>query len=288
MSKLDEAFKQESTKVERRDDNFSKRANTKIWAEDPAPENPYITQVSRCHGYDLLELLDKRSFADVLFLLFQGELPIAEQAELLEHLLVAFINPGPRHPATRAAMNAGIGKTDSAHILPISLAILGGEHLGANEVEASIRWLRKQSSQDANSVAKSLCAELSGERTEDIHVAPGFGSRFGSIDVVPDQIAQRLLRLKGAGPILRWGNDFAKALQPYHMGWLSTGVVAAALCDLGFQPRFGPGVYQLLRAPGLYAHGIEQSNKPLSAMPFPRPAHVWAACGGATLAPGRA
>lgn len=52
------------------------------------------------------------------------------------------------------------------------------------------------------------------------------------------------------------------------MGWLTTGVVAAVLAELGFQPRAAAGLYQYLCAPGLLAHGIEMSNKPVTSMPF--------------------
>jgi citrate synthase len=52
------------------------------------------------------------------------------------------------------------------------------------------------------------------------------------------------------------------------LGWLNTGVVAAVLVDLGFHPRDGAGVFQLLGAPGLLAHGMELANKPVTAMPY--------------------
>ena len=52
------------------------------------------------------------------------------------------------------------------------------------------------------------------------------------------------------------------------MGWLATGVVAAVLTDLGFPPRAAAGIYQIISAPGLLAHGVELANKPLTAMPF--------------------
>lgn len=97
----------------------------------PSPDNPYIAEHCRCRGYDLFELVQKRSFVDIIYLLLRGELPTKDQAQLFETLLVALINPGPRHPATRAAMNAGVGKTNTAHILPIALPVLGGDHLGA-------------------------------------------------------------------------------------------------------------------------------------------------------------
>lgn len=52
------------------------------------------------------------------------------------------------------------------------------------------------------------------------------------------------------------------------MGWLARGVAAATMCDLGFHPRVRAGIFQLISAPGLLAHGLELTNKPITAMPF--------------------
>ena len=82
------------------------------------------------------------------------------------------------------------------------------------------------------------------------------------------QLADHLLTLDGAGKCLRWGNTFACELRKHKMGWLTTGVAAAAFADLSFHPRFGAGLFQLLCAPGLLAHGLEMSTKPITAMPF--------------------
>lgn len=252
--------------VRKRDMSFANRTMTKIWQEIPSEQNPYLAEACRCHGYDILELAQKRSFSEVLFLLFQGELPTPEQARMLEFLFVSMINPGPRHPATRAAMNAGVGKTTPAHILPIGLNALGSEYLGGQEVEAAIRFFRKNLRDSPN----ALVAEcLKGERPHkgDWHIVPGFGSRFGEIDPMPLKIIA-LLRTKGSGQAISWGCSFAEALKPYGMGWLSTGVVAAVLSDLGFLPQTGAGLFQLICAPGVLAHGLELTNKPISAMPF--------------------
>lgn len=127
-----------SQKVRKRDIKFAAKTVTRIWDEQPEEQNPYLAKHCRCHGYDLLELMQKCTFSEVMFLLFRGELPSKEQARLLDALLVAFINPGPRHPATRAAMNAGVSKTKAPHILPIALSVLGGRYLGGEEVEAAM------------------------------------------------------------------------------------------------------------------------------------------------------
>src|SRR3982750_4204076 len=121
--------------VRSRNEPFAQRTATRIWHEEPSGDNPYIARSALCHGYDLFELMDKRSFVDVFYLLFRGELPSKADAQLLQTLMIALINPGPRHPATRAAMNTGVGKTDPVHILPIATAVLGGQHAGSGDVE---------------------------------------------------------------------------------------------------------------------------------------------------------
>lgn len=255
---------QQTRKVERRNEVFAQRPATRIWQEIPSESNPYIAEGCRCHGYNLMELVEKRSFVDVLYLLFRGELPNPDQSDLLEKLMICLINPGPRHPATRAAMLAGVGKTDPSHIVPISLNVLSGKYLGTKEVEEGIRFLCKEQSRDPELVAIEYV-----DAEELPHPTPGFGNRFGGIDQLPKVFAQRLANLPGAGKTLIWGCDFAKVLNRYGMGWLATGVAAAVLADLGFAPRAGAGLFQIISAPGLLAHGVEMAYKPLTAMPFP-------------------
>jgi citrate synthase len=254
-------------KVRSRNEAFVERVATRIWEELPTAENPYIAESCRCHGYDLVELMQRRSFVDVLYLLFRGELPTPDAAQLLEQLMIALINPGPRTAAVRAAMNAGVGKTDPAYILPIGLTIHGGTHLGATEVEAAMHFIRRSVKLDPHQCATELLATEIKPAEGDWHIAPGFGSRFGGIDVVPTKLAKQLSTLPGSGEMLQWGCQFALALNNNSMGWLTTGVAAAVLSDLGFQPRVAIGLYQLISAPGILAHGVELANKPRTAMP---------------------
>ena len=245
--------------VKSRNEPFAEKASTSIWYETPAVDNPYIAQAAYCHGYNIVELMAKRSYIDVIFLLFRGELPFPDQAELLQQLMIALINPGPRHPATRAAMNTGIGKTDPLHILPISTAIYAGEYTGAREVENAMHFF----------------ADSSGKNSEDLfslasedHAPAGFGVRHGGIEMMAIQLAAHLKQLPGAGRVLHWGDELAQHLLPTGKSWLLTGVAAAVLTDLGFSPRAGSCFFQLSGAPGLLAHGLEMAGKPILAMPF--------------------
>jgi len=257
----------QARQVSKRDMIFASRTQTRIWQETPSDENPYLAEQCRCHGYDILELAQKKSFTDVLFLLFQGELPGPEQARMFETLLIALINPGPRHPATRAAMNAAVSKTHTQHLLPIGLSVLGGSHLGASEALAAMRFLTANLAR-LPAEAATECLEAPRPDQGDFHPAPGFGSRFGGIDPAPRQIASLLGAMPGAGRALGWGQAFAEALVPHGMGWLAPGVAAACLHDLGFSPWAAAGLFQLACAPGILAHGLELADKPITAMPF--------------------
>jgi len=258
----------EGPKEQLRDLKFAERTVTRIWQEEPSAANPYLADGWRCHGYDIVELASKKSFVEVLFLLLTGELPSQQQTELLNAVMVAFINPGPRHAATRAAMNAGVGKTFGTHILPIGLAVLGGRHLGGEEVTEAMRFFRTHRKNAPALVAAELLDNTVPPSEGDHHLAPGFGCRFGGIDPMPGKIARFLGGLPASGDTIRWGADFAAAITPHGMGWLAPGVCAAAFCDLGLHYRDGAGLFQLLSAPGLLAHGLELSNKPTTAMPF--------------------
>lgn len=260
--------KKTSPSVISRNEPFVEHTATRIWQESSSPENPYLTENIRCHGYDLQELIKKRSFVDVLYLLFRSELPTEQESELLEQLMIGLINPGPRHPATRAAMNAGVGKTDPMHILPIALTIYSGKHNAAGSIEASVRFLRKQRKNDPKQLAEQLIKDKPTDIEGDWLIAPGFGSSYGGIDPMASQLANQLITLKGCGSTLDWANRFAEALNQYQLGWYHSGIAAAVLADLGFQPRVCGGLFQIFAAPGLFAHGVELANKPRTAMPY--------------------
>lgn len=251
--------------VKRRDDVFASKSKTKIWLEKSSDDNPYIAETSFCHGYEIFDLMENCSFVEVLFLLFKGELPSIEQATLLEKLMIGLINPGPRHPATRAAMNTGIGKTNPVHILPIAATIMGGERDCAGAVECCMRFFRKQFRLPVAHSLDQIRYPLEKQQWSEI---PGFGQVYGGIDLQAEKLASYLNTLDAAGEVLKWGGQFSRSLQSYGAGWLNVGVAAAVFGDLGFHPKLGGPLFQLLTAPGLIAHGVEYVSKPLTAMPY--------------------
>lgn len=254
--------------VSSRNQKFVERTATKIWYEQPSDDNPYIAQAALCYGYDLYQLMEKRSFVDVFYLIFRGQLPNPKESKLLQTLMIALISPGSRHPATRAAMNVGIGKTNPLHILPIASTVLGGEYMGGGEIDEAMRFFRNQQSASAETFFQHLMEGYEQHKETKSLSAPGFGTRNGGKEIMAIEIANRLAKLEGAGKALQWGCEFNSLLAPHGLGWLMTGVAAAVFADLGFHPRAGGCLFQLLGAPGLVAHGLELAHKPLTDMPF--------------------
>jgi len=255
--------------VKRRDDAFAEKSSTKIWQEIPCKDNPYITSEAYCHGYEIHDLMENCSFSDVFFLLYKSELPTKEQKELLEKLMIGLINPGPRHAATRAAMNTGVGKTNPVHILPISTIVMGGERDCAGAIEATMRFFRKNFRKCPEKIASEIAAkELEKDSPSRWHNVSGFGQHYGGLDIQAHKLAEHILQLPAAGDILRWAAILSKTLNNHNAGWLSIGVASAAFSDLGFHPKLGGPLFQLMSAPGLLAHGFEYVTKPLTAMPY--------------------
>lgn len=253
-------------KVKPRAEPFAKKTATKIWLEQACPDNGYLAENAFCHGYNLLEIISKCSFADTVFLMLRGELPDKHQSELFGRLMVAFVSPGPRHPAARAAVLAAASKTEPALILPLSLSILAGKNCGALDVLPAMRFLVRNSRKSPSLVAEDILTQANDKSEVSI---PGFGALFDGVDPLTGKIADSLLALPGAGTCMRWGANLVAEIRCANIGWLPTGLFAAVLCDLGFNPKVGAGLYQLCSAPGLLAHGMEYVGKPVTSVPFP-------------------
>lgn len=263
----------ESDKVKKADFVYSGKAQTKITLEVPDEDNPFISKASYLHGYELSELINEKSFVDTLLLLFIGELPPEHHTSLLNRLMIALITLGPRHPAVKASMVAGVSKTNTEHLLPIGLSVLGGSTNGANEVADCVTFLSNNIDKNPNDIAiKLLKTRTSGVEGE-FHICPGFGNQYGSIDKLTNELAEQVFSpllddSNQTSNYLEWVTKFNQSLACHDLGILRTGLAAAVFCELGIAARESIGLFQLLCAPGIFAHGVEQTHKPITAMPM--------------------
>lgn len=252
---------------------YSDKIKTDIFLEEPSKENPYIAKNNYIHGYNTLELAQKKSFSASLYLLFVGELPSTEQESLLNVLLIGFMNLGPRHPAVKAAMVAGVSKTNAEHLLPIGLSVAGGKENAAGEVFSAMQFIKEHQEQPIEPVIDELMSQYNQTANDgSCTIAPGFGQSYGGIDLFTAELAsliEQTCENLTAFPTLQWTFNFVSKLNKYGFGWQKSGLAAAVFIELGISERQGIGLFQLICAPGIFAQGVEQMHKPITAIPMP-------------------
>lgn len=233
----------------KRDVSFAKKLKTSITKETAAPHNPFLVEEMRIHGYEHISLMEQCTFADVIFLLYRGELPSAAQQKLFNQLCIAFINPGIRHPATQAAMVAAVGKTKPDNILPVALNVFSNAEASSEAIKNIIEFLKENKTIDA------------------VQSPPGYGTIYGDLD----SYAEKLLNYFSenySGEYIHFAKKQHDIQKKIKNGITMPGLFAVLILELGFNEKNYHGLLQLCSSPGLLAHGIEYHNKPITEMFF--------------------
>lgn len=244
--------------------------HTRIWLEEPEPDNPFATKAAFCHGYDVYGgMLGQTRWVEMLFLLFRGEAPTSAQERLLETLAVALANPGPRDPSVHAAMCGGVGGSTAASCLIAALAVGAGQLSGGREVFLVMEaW--SSCDTDLDAWQRSLMAPV--DDTASIWPTPEHPPGFDPHGVsTATPVKQTLACLAGisAGTRLRWLEANRTALESAAGRPLAmSGIAATAFIDLGFTPEQGEMLHLLLRLPGAAAHALEQWQYGHKKFPF--------------------
>lgn len=262
---------------------YSSSASTEICLEVPSENNPFLTEKRYVAGYDIEALTMKCSFIETLYLLFKQELPTPQQTKLLNALFVALSNAGPRDEATRATMAAGVSKTRPEHLLPIGLNVIGGANNGAQSVEHAYVFIQQQVKKtllhgstinidlldkEFNLLLDQFPDSVTFSPQNCLQVMPGFSQFFGCVDRLTVRLAYSLFDIVPDSAVFLWMKTFNEKLHKYQLGITPVGLAAAVFLQLELGARESIGLYQLLRAPGILAHGMEQTHKPITSIPM--------------------
>lgn len=244
--------------------------HTRIWREEPEPDNPYAVRAAYCRGYDVFgQMVGNARWVEMLTLLFRDEAPTKAEADLLEALAVSLANPGPREPAVHAAMCGGVGGSTAAACLMAALAVGAGQYAGGHEVFLAMEaW---------NACGTDLGAwrqRLAAPQPEKISIwpaeehPPGFDPHGTSTPSPVTQALSCFSRLS-PGPRLPWlERNRAELEAAAKLPLALSGVAAAVLADLGYSPEQGEMLHLLLRLPGAAAHALEQRGYGHKKFPF--------------------
>ena len=208
----------------------------------------------RVRGYDLVEMIGRKSFGDVVYLLLSGELPEGNQGRMVEACLVAASEHSVVAPSVDAARFVASAGVPLQAAVAAGVTGLGDHHGGA--VDACARLLMEAGESDVESVARRVKEE--GSRL------PGFGHVVHD----PDPRAARLMEVAGElGFRGRWC-DLAEELQGVTQAVFGKqldmnvdGALASILLELGLDWRLGKAFYVIARPPGFVAHVYEEQTR---------------------------
>jgi citrate synthase len=246
---------------------------SRIWLEEPEPNNAFACRTAYCHGYDVYgEMLGSAGWAEMLYLLFKGEAPSRSQVFALEILAVALANPGPRDASVHAAMCAGVGGSPAAAALTAALAVGAGGAGGAREVFLAMQaW---QGSGKSVEAWRAHFTEQAIHRAEPVGIWPRaeHPAGFDPLGVTtPTPVKRTLAHLatRDADSRCAWLAANLTAMEQAAGHPLSMlGVAATAFADLDMLPDEGEMLFLLLRLPGAAAHALEQGRSGHKRFPF--------------------
>lgn len=205
-------------------------------------------------GKNLIDLSTKASFAAAIYLILKGELPEEKAQKLFSAMLTISIDHGVEPSSVVAARN--IYSAGS----PVQAAVAGGVlafgeyHGGAIEAAMENFYVY------ADKSAELLIDDI---KAADKRVA-GYGHRLYKGD---DPRTVRLIEVAKEtgfdGKYLKFAqsvaHEFKKRGKPLPLN--IDGVIAALLCEMGFDAKVGKGIFIIARVPGLVAHVVEEATR---------------------------
>ena len=205
-------------------------------------------------GKNLIDLSSKSSFAAAIYLILKGELPDEKAEKMFSSMLVISIDHGVNPSSVVAARN--IYSAGS----PVQAAVAGGVlafgeyHGGA--IEAAMENFYGYADKPAGKLIYDL-------KMQDRRVA-GFGHRLYKGD---DPRTVKLIEIAGEtgfeGKYVKFAKsvalEFKKGGKPLPLN--IDGIIAALLCEMGFDSKAGKGIFIIARVPGLVAHVVEEATR---------------------------
>jgi len=215
-------------------------------------------------GIPIDELMGRLSFGQVVYLALRGELPSEAQGRLMDAILVSSVDHGATPPSALAARTVASGGAPLTTAVAAGIMAINRHHGGAIEgcmqvlLEAVQR--QRERGQDAVTAAAELLAEYRAQKKR----IPGYGHRVHTDD-------PRAVRLFALAEELGIAGDYVKMARALRSAMHEAlgrdlplnvdGAIATVLCEMGFPPELGNGLFAISRTVGLVAHVHEEQTR---------------------------
>ena len=219
----------------------------------------------RVRGHDVLELMQRSTFTDLVFLLHHDRVPSPGERRVLDAILIGVADHGSGAPSCAAARLAASGNRQSlSAAVAAGVLTIGDEHGGAGSgcMDLIIEGLSRvrQTHRGLADVAGELVAETRQRGSR----VPGFGHRVHS--EIDPRVAV-LFDLAAREGLSGEGITFARALEQAISTQIKPiplnidGALAAILVDMGFPSAVGRLLFIIGRVAGISAEVLEEHTR---------------------------
>jgi citrate synthase/citryl-CoA lyase len=215
-------------------------------------------------GYEIEDLMRNLDFGACMFVLYQQRVPSPEEARLLNALMVSVIDHGIVAPSAVSRIIAASGVPLQA-CAAAGILTIGDVHGGAGQEIARklYEWV-----EEARADGRSLpdkARDIVAKSRESKERIEGYGHPLHpKRDARVDCIVSMAEELGLLGPHLQLALGIQDAIAestgrsiPLNVD----GMMAAALCDLGFDWRLARVFVYVPRAAGISAHAVEEVRR---------------------------
>jgi citrate synthase len=217
-------------------------------------------------GYPIEELIGNISYTQMLYLLLCGEILSEKKAKLLESVLVAGADHGPRAPSIAAARMAATCGISFNSCVATGINVLGDVHGGA--VEKAMHLFYETGSLLDTHPEKELSSIVAEKFTlfqREGKKLPGFGHQLHDDDPRVRRLYELAQRLIEEGEIKGRYLAIAEAYRTQlerakgkKITMNIDGVAAAIQCELSIPAEAAKGIFALSRGMGIVAHAFEE------------------------------
>ena len=212
-------------------------------------------------GYCIDELMGKIPFAHVAYLVLRGELPTPAVGRVMDAILVSSVDHGATPPSCLAARTVASGGAPLTAGIAAGIMTINRHHGGA--IEDAMRMLlaavarKREKGQEAIACAREIVVEWKAQKKR----LPGYGHRVHTDDPRTKKLFAICAEEGVAGEYVEMGQALRQAMlesSGKDLPMNVDGAIAAVLCELGFAPEMGNGLFAISRVVGLTAHVFDE------------------------------
>ncbi len=215
-------------------------------------------------GYRLDELMGKVSYAQMVYLLFKGEMPSENIGKMIETILVSSVDHGTTPPSVLSALT--VASTGAPLNAAVAAGILSISKFHGGAIEDCMLILKQgmEIVQNENKSMEEAAKQVIGDYRAVKKRLSGFGHRVHTNDPRTPKLFGIAEELGIAGDYVKLALTFVDMLKETtgkHLPLNVDGAIAALLCEMDFDPILANAFFMIARVPGLVAHIYEEKTR---------------------------